>query len=156
MGSGQLWSDIQSGARWVGDKVDSGVNSVKKWFGSTFGGGSSPGDPDWNGGFNSFRKLKDYLGDPGKGNVYHHIVEQSQIKNNRAGFDATWVHNVNNVVKVSNSMNQTINRFYSGKQDIAGFVNTGSQTFRDWITTKSFQEQYEWGIKVLNYFGVDV
>ncbi len=29
-------------------------------------------------GFGSFTKLKNYVGDPGEGKVWHHFVEQSQ------------------------------------------------------------------------------
>jgi RHS repeat-associated protein len=133
------------------------ADNIGNWFQKTFGGGgiASPGDPNWNGGFKNFNQLKKYLGDPGKGNVYHHIVEQSQIKNSRAGFDASWIHNVNNVVKISSKLNQDINTFYSSKH-ATDFVNTGGKIFRDWLNTQSFQQQYEWGLKVLRFYGVDI
>ena len=35
-------------------------------------------------------------------------------------------------------------------------VDTGGMTFRDWLSTMSFAEQYEWGIWVLRYFGVEI
>ena len=58
--SGQAGRDISSAANWIGDKASSGYNAVKNWFSG--GGGASPGDPNWNGGFKNFRQLKNYLG----------------------------------------------------------------------------------------------
>ena len=143
--SGQAWSDIKSGAQYVGDKVRSGYNNVKNWMSG--GGSTSPSDPNWNGGFKNFSQLKKYLGDPGKGNVYHHIVEQSQIK--KSGFDPTTVHNVNNVIKVTKEMNDKLNGYYSQAQSF-----TNGMKLRDWLAGQSFEIQHQEGLKALKHFGI--
>jgi len=139
---------VGQGIDWVGDQVRAGANSVGNWFDKTFGGGTSPGDPDWNGGFNSFRKLKNYLGSAGDGKVWHHIVEQNQIS--KSGFDKTLVHNVNNVISVTSEMNTKIASHYNSI--IPGLTN--GMTVRNWLAGQSFQFQYEYGLKVLRDFGV--
>ena len=72
-----------------------------------------------NKGFNSFNKLKKYLGSPGEGKAWHHIVEQSQI-GKRADFPITKVNNVNNVIAIphgSGTIHSKISSHYSSKVD---------------------------------------
>jgi len=49
-----------------------------------------------------------------------------------------------------------VSAFYSGKQNIPGFVDTEGLIFRDWLNTKSFKQQFRWGLDVLRFFGVDI
>ena len=49
-------------------------------------------------GFNTFDEAKKILGSAGEGNAWHHIVEQSQIKN--SGFEPQMVHNTNNLIAI--------------------------------------------------------
>ena len=100
-------------------------------------------------GFNSFKDLKEYLGSPGKGNAWHHIVEQSQIK--KSGFSSTKVNNVKNIISIPHgkgTVHAKISGFYSSKPDF-----TNGLTVRQWLSTKSFDEQFNYGMKILKKYG---
>lgn len=58
-------------------------------------------------GFTSFNALKNFIGSPGEGNVWHHIVEQSQIDK----FGANAIHNVDNVIAISDQLNSDSMRY---------------------------------------------
>ncbi|MEJ0091347.1 MAG: toxin TcdB middle/N-terminal domain-containing protein [Limisphaerales bacterium] len=96
--------------------------------------------------FKSFDALKRALGPAGEGRVWHHIVEQ------RAGnvekFGAQAIHNTENVVNVTREVNQKIANFYSSKQP----AFSGNQTVREWLSTQSFEQQREFGLKILQQF----
>ena len=103
-----------------------------------------------NKGFKTFNDLKAYLGNPGQGNQWHHFVEQSQI-GKRANFNSEQVNNINNVIAISSgsgSIHSKISAHYSSKFDF-----TNGQTVRDWLSTKSFEEQFEYGKQLLEEFG---
>lgn len=91
------------------------------------------------GGYSSFSAAKKALGSPGKGNVFDHVVEQSQI--GRSGFSPEDIHNPFNMNPVSAGTNQLKANFYSTKQ-----VFTGGGTVRDWLNGQSFADQYEFGM----------
>lgn len=100
-------------------------------------------------GFSSFDKLKDYLGSPGEGNAWHHIVEQSQI--GKSGFSSTKVNNVKNIIAIPHgkgSVHAQISGFYSSKPDF-----TNGLTVRQWLSGKSFDEQFDYGMKILKKYG---
>ncbi len=92
-------------------------------------------------GFKSFRALKRALGSPGKGNVWHHIVEQCQVSK----FGAKAIHNTDNVVAVPRWVNQAIADYYSSKQWF-----TGGKTVRQWLGSQSYEEQMRFGRDILN------
>ena len=100
--------------------------------------------------FDSFNKLKRYLGDAGKEFAWHHIVEQSQT-GKRANFAPELIHNTYNIVRIPsghNSIHAKISAFYSSKQDF-----TGGIIVRDWLATKDYDYQYDFGIKILEQYG---
>ncbi|GFZ32144.1 hypothetical protein CSC2_26700 [Clostridium zeae] len=102
-------------------------------------------------GYNTFKELKDTLGLPGDESQWHHIVEQSQIKDTRAGFATTDVNNLNNIVSLpsgSGSIHAQVSGYYSSIQDF-----TSGLTVRDWLATKSFDEQFKFGVEYLQRFG---
>ena len=101
--------------------------------------------------FTTFDQLKKFLGSPGAGNQWHHIVEQCQTYSTRAGFSVKWIQNTNNVVAVSKEVHQKISAYYSSVQNF-----TNGLTVRNWLNSKSFVEQYKFGVKVLEMFGVKV
>lgn len=94
-------------------------------------------------GYRSFSAAKRALGSPGEGNVFDHVVEQSQIK--RSGFAPEEIHNPFNMNPVSSGTNQLKANYYSTKQ---GF--TGGRTVRDWLNGQSFADQYEFGMDSVN------
>ncbi|MBQ2176603.1 MAG: hypothetical protein II453_16625 [Alphaproteobacteria bacterium] len=79
------------------------IRSLSHWVQNIGKGGTvpNPGDPNWGKGFKSFRQLKKFLGSPGKGKEWHHIVEQCQEKSTRAGFSSQQIQNTNNVINIS-------------------------------------------------------
>jgi RHS repeat-associated protein len=96
--------------------------------------------------YKSFEALKSALGSPGKGKVWHHIVEQCQGNCTRSTFSSQMINNTKNVVAVPKAVNQRLADLYASK--IPGV--TGTKTLRDWLNGKSFKEQYEYGKKLLD------
>ena len=59
--------------------------------------------------------------------------------------------NIDNLVKIpggKGSLHAKISGHYSSKPD-----NLQGLTVRQWLSTKSFEEQYEYGIKMLKKYG---
>jgi hypothetical protein len=92
-------------------------------------------------GYSSFRAAKAALGSPGSGNVFDHVVEQSQI--GRSGFAPEDIHNPFNLDPVGAGINQLKANYYSSIRPF-----TGGQTVRDWLTGQSFADQYNFGMDV--------
>lgn len=98
--------------------------------------------------YTSFSALKRELGPAGNNRAWHHIVEQTP--ENVKKFGTELIQNTGNVVNIPHGkglLHQKISGFYSSKQPF-----TNGQTVRQWISTKSFDEQYEFGIKIMNQF----
>lgn len=102
-------------------------------------------------GYSSFTKLREDLGDPERTQNWHHIVEQEQMEKNLSGFTSTQVNNTNNIVSIpsgSKSPHAKISEYYGSVQDF-----TGGKTVREWLKGKSFEEQWEFGMKQLREYG---
>ena len=127
-------------------EIPEAINKVAGQL-SNCAGNPPPGDPNWGNGFKTFKELKNYLGSPGAGNHWHHIVEQCQI--DKTGFSADSIHNTNNIIKVSERVHRDISGYYSSKQYF-----TDGLTVRDWLAGKSFEYQYRFGLDVLRRYGV--
>ena len=100
-------------------------------------------------GYKSFKAFKRAMGSAGEGNAWHHIVEQRG--NNISLFGAETIHDTNNLIKLphgAGSIHAKVSGFYSSKQAF-----TGGQTVRQWLSTQSYQQQYDFGIKTLKQFG---
>jgi RHS repeat-associated protein len=97
--------------------------------------------PDLAAGFTSFRAAKRALPSPGQGNVYDHVVEQSQIA--RSGFDPRAIHNPYNLNPVSAAVNQAKADYYASIRPF-----TGGRRVRDWLSGQSFAEQYSFGMDI--------
>ncbi len=63
--------------------------------------------------YGSFRALKADLGSPGRGNVWHHIVEQCQGNCTRSSFPSKMINNTRNVVSVPKEVNQRLADLYA-------------------------------------------
>jgi len=98
-------------------------------------------------GFRTFKELKTAVGSPGENNQWHHIVEQSQMR--KSGFSSMQIQNANNIIAVDKATHMKISGFYSSKPEF-----TQGKTVRDWLVGQSYQEQYKFGIDVLNRFGI--
>jgi RHS repeat-associated protein len=99
-------------------------------------------------GFKTFNAFKRMFGVAGEGMQWHHIVEQTAGNAGKFGSEA--LHNSVNLLKVDAKTHAKISAYYSSK--IPGV--SGTQTVRQWLSTKTFQEQYQFGLQVLRAFGV--
>ena len=87
----------------------------------------------------------------------HHIVEQSQAGKK---FNARDIHTDLNTVGIPKVMHEKISGIYSCKTKYLNIIQEifgkkffdGSTTFRAFVKAKSYEEQYEIGMKVLQYF----
>ncbi len=98
-------------------------------------------------GFGSFDAFKKVFGAAEKGNEWHHIVEQNANNIKRFGPEA--LHNPQNIIEVPGPIHDMITGFYNSKRAF-----TGELTVREWLSPKSIQEQYEFGIQQLKRLGV--
>ena len=99
-------------------------------------------------GFSTFEKAKKYLGAPGEGKQWHHIVEQSQIK--KSGFSPILIHNTNNLIAIDKDIHAKITGYYN--RTTLDFTN--GKSVRDWLAGQSYEEQYNFGLNVMRQFGV--
>lgn len=84
-------------------------------------------------------------GSAGEGFEWHHIVEQRSVNVER--FGAERIHNIKNMVALPKSLHRKISGFYSSKPPFSYPL-----TVRDWLSSRSFEEQYEFGIKTIRKF----
>jgi hypothetical protein len=99
-------------------------------------------------GFKTFDDFKDAFGAAGKGQAWHHIVEQTI---NSGKFAPELLHNPANLVRLPHgkgSIHGKISGYYSSTPPW-----TGGVTVREWISKKSFTEQFEFGIQTIKQFG---
>jgi hypothetical protein len=111
-------------------------------------GGAPEGAESTGKGFNKFSDAKKFLGSPGEGKQWHHIVEQSQI--NRSGFNTMQVQNTNNLIAVDKVAHAKISGYYSSIDPRL----SDSMRVRDWLAGQSFETQYQFGADVLSRLGV--
>lgn len=68
----------------------------------------------------------------------------------KAKFAAERIHGKKNLIELPNAVHNKISAFYSSKNtDITG---KGYSTVRDWLNTKSFEEQSKFGRRVVDHF----
>ena len=72
----------------------------------------------------------------------HHIVEQCQI--GKSGFSSAEINLINNKVAIPRSAHHKISGHYSSKP-----AELNGLRVRDWLAGKTFEEQYEYGLKIL-------
>ncbi|MCC3424565.1 MAG: hypothetical protein JGK12_11650 [Microcoleus sp. PH2017_01_SCD_O_A] len=103
-------------------------------------------------GFQTFGEFKRTLGVAGSGLAWHHIVGQTTSNLHRFGAQA--IHNTGNLVRLEHgtgSIHQEITNFYNSLQpELTGTITL---TVRGWLSTQSFAEQQDFGIKVIIAFG---
>ena len=85
-----------------------------------------------------YGKASDYIPD----GEWHHIVEQQTVEK---GINAgTSVYNSQNTVAISKNLHHEISRYYSS------YNATYNMTFRQYVNTLSYEQQYVEGLKVLS------
>ena len=95
--------------------------------------------------FDSYKELKAGIGDSDNNENWHHIVEQS------SAFTDQQVQNVNNIVSIptgTNSVHAKITAYYNSKQSF-----TGTQTVREWLSSRDFMTQWTFGRDLLLEYG---
>lgn len=101
--------------------------------------------------FNSKNALIDYLGKAGPGYEWHHIVEQAQI-GKRANFSVSKIQNTANIIKLPagsrDKVHNILSALYSSKT-----AYSGNKTVRDWLASKSFDEQFKFGLDQIRKYG---
>jgi RHS repeat-associated protein len=132
----------------VPDVARNVVSSAENLWQSYVSSTPPPGS-NWDGGFNTFRQLKNYWKREiglDKGNQLHHIVEQSQTKASRSDFPSRMVNNLDNVVSIPKDVHKAISSYYSSIDRAV----SGNMTVRDWLTGQSFEFQHEFGLDILD------
>lgn len=102
-------------------------------------------------GYSDFNKLREAIGDPDRGSNWHHIVEQEQGEDRLAGFRPDQINNVNNIVSVpsgAKDVHQDITKYYNSVQDFSE-----GKTVREWLSGKTFEEQFDFGLDKLREYG---
>jgi YD repeat-containing protein len=100
-------------------------------------------------GFNSFNEFKKAYGTAGTGKAWHHIVEQNP--GNIAKFGAQRIHNTANLIKVEHgagTLHAKVSGYYSSIQPFSN-----GQTVRQWLSSQTYKQQYDFGIKILKQYG---
>ena len=103
-------------------------------------------------GFQTFGEFKRTMGVAGSGLAWHHIVGQTTSNLQRFGAEA--IHNTGNLIRLEHgtgSIQQEITNLYNSIQP--ELTGTNTLTIRAWIGTKSFEEQQEFGIRIIIAFG---
>jgi hypothetical protein len=140
--------EVKAGSSGVLTDVANAINESKfaqLW--ADFAGVSKGGETALSQGFNSFSSFKRAYGSAGEGYQWHHIVEQTP--GNLAQFGNQAIHNTENLVKLPTDVHWQISGYYSSKQ---GFSQP--LTVREWLSSKPIQGQYDFGVKVMEQFGV--
>ncbi len=96
-------------------------------------------------GFRSFSAFKRAAGRAGPGRQWHHVVEQTP--NNLSRFGADTIHNNSNLIPVDIETHRRISGFFSSKQPF-----TQGSTVRQWLGTRSLEQQTKFGQEVLERF----
>lgn len=103
-------------------------------------------------GFQTFGEFKRNMGVAGSGLAWHHIV--GQTTSNLQRFGAESIHNTGNIVRLEHgtgSIHQEITNFYNSVQP--ELTGADTLTVRGWLSTQSFKEQQDFGIRVIIAFG---
>ena len=104
------------------------------------------------GGFSSFSSFKRAYGTQ-PGYQWHHIVEQRHA----GRFANEAIHHPNNLVSIPQRVHEAcVNRWMASKNVRLFGLNTGNQTMREAVGSRSFSAQHEIGLALLRYCGVNV
>lgn len=94
-------------------------------------------------GFRTFARLKNFIGVAGKNFHWHHIVEQNP--GNLAKFGPEAIHNTLNVLRTPARVHYVLTGFYNSIQPLV--TGSTSMTVRQWLNTKPFSFQLQFGIQ---------
>ena len=100
--------------------------------------------------FDTYKAFKKQYGKAGDGYEWHHIVEQSQVRN--GSVMAQDVYSVKNTIRLDYATHRKISGMYCSKN--ATLTGSTTMTVRQWLAGKSYAEQYEIGVMLLKSLGV--
>jgi len=86
--------------------------------------------------------FKSAMGPAGTGKEWHHLVEQTPGNVKRFGGQS--LHNTENVIALDKALHDRISAFYSSKS--VRFTNSHTLTVRQWLSTKSYEAQRQFGL----------
>ncbi len=98
--------------------------------------------PNGHRAWGSYSGFKSAMGSAGKGNEWHHIVEQTPGNVKRFGGEA--LHNTENVIALNKALHIRISAFYSSK--VLRVTGSRTLTVRQWLSTQSYEAQREFGL----------
>jgi RHS repeat-associated protein len=103
-------------------------------------------------GYKTFEAFKNAQGGAGNGWAWHHIV--SKLPENITQFGEQMIHNTNNLIRLPDQAGQ-LHRQITGIYNSINPLITGSNTMRvrDWLTTLSFEEQWMFGMNLIQKLG---
>jgi hypothetical protein len=91
--------------------------------------------------FRSESELRRYLRPAGAGREWHHIVEK-RLAGDR--FPAEMIHSTDNIVSLPVELHRRVSAHMSRKTKQSGVL-----TVRDWIKSRSFADQYRFGLDLI-------
>lgn len=90
----------------------------------------------------------------GDSHEWHHIVPQYMVKHRL--FEPRAIHCTDNVIYIKHSIHSRITTFYRRKKNLEGNALPDGKTVNKWLKNQSFDDQYQFGVRVLNRMGVTV
>jgi hypothetical protein len=114
--------------------------------GAATGGPAANARPTGYRAWKSFGGFKNAMGSAGHGKQWHHIIEQTPGNVQRFGSEA--IHSTDNVISIDKGIHERISAYYSSKQRIAG-----GRVVREWLREQSYEQQREFGLRILKQFG---
>lgn len=107
-------------------------------------------------GYKTFESFKNANGNAGDNQAWHHIVEQHS--DNIAKFGAENIHNTGNLVNIPGGYKGSLHSKITGLYNSKNFEITGNttQTVRQWLSTQSFDAQYQFGVEKLLAFAKEL
>lgn len=106
------------------------------------------------GGFTTFAAFKAWAGNARAGHQWHHIVEQASVQFPRAA-----IHHPQNLIQIPIALHQRCINAWMSKRfagTVAGRAFNAGSTVRSQIRGLSWTDQYNFGIQLLRFCGVDV
>lgn len=93
----------------------------------------------------SFSGFRSAMGPAGPGKQWHHIVERTPGNVKRFGGEA--LHNTENITALGEGLHADVSAFYSSIRE--GITGSSSLTIRQWLSTQSYEAQYQFGLKAI-------
>jgi hypothetical protein len=101
--------------------------------------------PNGHRAWGSFSGFKSAMGSAGKGQEWHHVVEQT--RGNLKRFGGAALHNTENVIALGEGLHRDVSAFYSSIRP--AITRSTKLTVRKWLSTQSYEAQREFGLMAI-------